>query len=279
MMKRQDASKVRPAGKGSIMDEVIGRLKELANEDRLLIGRLSQLIRERPEGRIEVAIEKGKYRHYLVNAGRRLYLGVKDSALAKGLMEKRYYQKLLQRTLFELKAIEDFLKRFDPNAKARVFEDLHEERRKNVEPLVLPDELFIEQWRKQFESLPGNPIPIVHEYLTSRGDVVRSKSEKILTETFLQYDIPFEYEAPVGLADGPVYPDFTLLNKRTRKTYYLAPLGLMDSPEDADNAVRKLNRYERNGILPGDQLIISMETSQTGLSISYVESQIRSFLL
>ena len=74
------------------MDEVIGRLKELANNDRLLIGRLSQLIRERPEGRIEVAIEKGKYRHYLVNEGRRLYLGVKDSALAKGLMEKRYYQ-------------------------------------------------------------------------------------------------------------------------------------------------------------------------------------------
>lgn len=261
------------------MDEVIGRLKELANEDRLLIGRLSQLIRERSEGRIEVAIEKGKYRHYLVNEGRRLYLGVKDSALAKGLMEKRYYQKLLQRTLCELKAIEDFLKRFDPNAKARVFEDLHEERRKIVEPLVLPDELFIEQWRKQFESLPGNPIPIVHEYLTSRGDVVRSKSEKILTETFLQYDIPFEYEAPVGLADGPVYPDFTLLNKRTRKTYYWEHLGLMDSPDYADNAVRKLNRYERNGILPGDQLIISMETSRTGLSISYVESQIRSFLL
>ena len=53
----------------------------------------------------------------------------------------------------------------------------------------------------------------------------------------------------------------------------------MDSPDYADNAVRKLNRYERNGILPGDQLIISMETSRTGLSISYVESQIRSFLL
>ena len=261
------------------MDEIIGRLNELAKKDRLLIGRLSQMIRELPEGRIEIEIEKGKCRHYLVNEGRRHYLGVKDSALAKGLMEKRYYQKLLQRTNEELKAVEDFLKRFDPRAKVRVFEDLHEERKRVVEPLILPDDLFIEQWRKQYESLPRNPVQRTQEYLTSQGDMVRSKSEKILAETFHQFQIPFVYEAPLILADGPVYPDFTLLNVRTRETFYWEHLGLMDSPEYADSAVRKLNRYERNGILAGGQLIISMETSRTGLSISYVESQIRSFLL
>ena len=54
----------------------------------------------------------------------------------------------------------------------------------------------------------------------------------------------------------------------------------MDDPEYARNAIRKIEKtYEKNGIFPGQKLILTFETLQDGLDMKVVESLVKEYLL
>ena len=75
-----------------------------------------------------------------------------------------------------------------------------------------------------------------------------------------------------------IYPDFHCLNVRTRNEYYWEHFGLMDDPDYSKNAAGKLRLYTENGILPGRNLIITMETKTEPLSTKTLEKLIENFL-
>ena len=50
-------------------------------------------------------------------------------------------------------------------------------------------------------------------------------------------------------------------------------------PEYARNAIRKIETYEKNGIFPGQKLILTFETLQDGLDMKVVESLVKEYLL
>ena len=87
------------------------------------------------------------------------------------------------------------------------------------------------------------------EIVTEKGERVRSKSEKILADYFYRNNILYQYEKPLYLKGyGTIYPDFTFLSKKTRKEIYWEHEGMMDKPEYAKSAVKKIESYQRNGI-------------------------------
>ena len=87
--------------------------------------------------------------------------------------------------------------------------------------------------------------------VTDRGERVRSKSEKILADYFYRQGIPYKYECPLYLKGfRQVYPDFTFLSRRTGKEIYWEHHGRLDDPLYAQNMVKKLQAYEKNGIFP-----------------------------
>ena len=53
----------------------------------------------------------------------------------------------------------------------------------------------------------------------------------------------------------------------------------MDDPEYARKAIRKIETYEKNGIFPGQKLILIFETLQDGLDMKVVESLVKEYLL
>ena len=57
------------------------------------------------------------------------------------------------------------------------------------------------------------------EYYTYKGERVRSKSEMIIANELFRNNIPYKYELPIELENWnkkvTIYPDFTVLNKRT----------------------------------------------------------------
>ncbi len=63
-----------------------------------------------------------------------------------------------------------------------------------------------------------------------------------------------------------MYPDFTIISRRTGKILYWEHDGRMDDPKYAEKAVRKINSYIRNGIIPGEKLILTFETEKIALS-------------
>jgi hypothetical protein len=54
---------------------------------------------------------------------------------------------------------------------------------------------------------------------------------------------------------------------------------MMDNEEYSSNAVGKLNLYSENGILPGRNLIITMEAQNEPLNTKAVDKLIKEFLL
>ena len=75
-----------------------------------------------------------------------------------------------------------------------------------------------------------------------------------------------------------LYPDFTVLNIRTGKKYILEHLGMMDKISYCERAMQKIDMYEKNGILLGDGLIITHETSGNPLDINVLERYTERFL-
>ena len=75
-----------------------------------------------------------------------------------------------------------------------------------------------------------------------------------------------------------MHPDFSLLNLRTRKTFYYEHFGMMDNPEYALNAVRKVSKYRKYGYEYGDNFIYTFETQHDGLDVSNLKDIIERYL-
>lgn len=118
------------------------------------------------------------------------------------------------------------------------------------------------------------------EIVTEKGERVRSKSEKILADYFYRNNILYQYEKPLYLKGyGTVYPDFTFLSKKTRKEIYWEHEGMMDKPEYAKSAVKKIESYQRNGIHLGERLILTFETELTVLNSQIIEELVEKYLV
>ena len=118
------------------------------------------------------------------------------------------------------------------------------------------------------------------EIVTEKGERVWSKSEKILADYFYRNNILYQYEKPLYLKGyGTIYPDFTFLSKKTRKEIYWEHEGMMDKPEYAKSAVKKIESYQRNGIHLGERLILTFETELTVLNSQIVEELVEKYLV
>lgn len=75
-----------------------------------------------------------------------------------------------------------------------------------------------------------------------------------------------------------LYPDFTLLHRKTNQRKYWEHFGMMDDPVYSKKAYAKINLYLSNGFIPYDHLILTFETKDTPLSSSHVLDLIAKFL-
>lgn len=102
-------------------------------------------------------------------------------------------------------------------------------------------------------------------YSTSKGDLVRSKSEVIIANLLYQNSISYEYEKDLTLGGIKVSPDFTITHEG--QEYYWEHLGMI-GVEDYDTAwLKKLNLYKSHA---PNQLITTFENpslSSTATSI------------
>ncbi len=76
-----------------------------------------------------------------------------------------------------------------------------------------------------------------------------------------------------------IHPDFICLNIRTRQEFIWEHFGKMDDAEYTSSAAQKLKVYEKNGIYPGKNLIISLETSTLPINSMQVEKTAKQYLL
>ena len=265
-------------------------LKELL-EKRLV--KLQQLLTEKrkayekaPPGRIRIAQRHGHPNYYRVTERGSLkgkYIPKKQVSLATQLAQKDYDFQLLDLLHTEIAALQNYLHATrNCTAIPKLYTTLCPSRRALIQPVTLPDEQYSAQWQTvQYQGRSFEQDAAVH--LTVRDERVRSKSEVIIADALIRHGIPYRYEFPLKLNKGrqllTIYPDFLCLNIHTRQEFLWEHFGMMDDPEYAKKVTSKLRLYEENGILPGRNLLLTMETQSEPLSTRAVEKIIEEFLL
>lgn len=256
--------------------EFPARYKDL---EQLIKDKNKSLVRA-PQGSLHVK-KRGNTVQYYVRYGSsdEKYLRRKQYSFARTLAQKEYDIRVIKAAEKELKGIKMLLNSI-PEIKAEdVYKKMSVEKRKLIQPFMLPDEEFIESWMsvnyqgKEFR----NDFP---EFYTSTGIRVRSKSEILIADMLNKLHVPYKYECPLLLQGlGTIFPDFTILNVHHRKEMYLEHLGMMDDQAYAEGALQRILLYEQNGIYPGKQLILLHETSSHPLNTKEMEKLLISYLL
>jgi len=226
-----------------------------------------------PEGILRISGSKERVQYYCRikgNERKDVYLPKTNSGLARELAQKEYFLCLDEAAEKEMKLLQECLNRYPAQSVETIYPSLSGKRKDLVNPLIDTDEIFLQKWLSQ--PYTGKVITgDAPELLTDRGELVRSKSELIIANTLAKMNIPYKYECPLSLAQiGQVYPDFTILDILRRKEIYWEHLGMMDNPEYAGNAVRKIRYYNMSGYYEGDQLIVTMETRDNPINLRQI---------
>ncbi len=264
------------------MKTVVQLIEEQAQTNRKLLCMLEQMLSKSPDGRIEMTTFRGKAKFFLIKGEMKKYLRREESWLIQKLLEKSYCRQLLETIRKNQNAMERFLKDYDPDAPARVYEKLHAHRKEFVAPLAESDEIFVQRWLEEHRKMAAerpNTYPKRGDFVTMNGEIVRSKSEKIIADLLFHLGIPYVYECPLETSGGVIYPDFTILDINTRETYYWERWGREDKEDYVEDNVWKMHLYAEAGIFPGHRLLFSQETGSTPIRTKDVEMMIRTLFL
>ena len=255
----------------SILENELRRITQMEKE-------INKTIKEAPNGGFRCSANRGYYQYY---QGEK-YLSKKKIGYIKKLAQKDYCLKMREK-IKELKQnISVLIGTYEEMEE--VYHKLTPGRKVLVTPLIKPIEEIIAEFEAiEYQGKEFNEEDI-REYYTSKGERVRSKSEKIIADELYRNGIPYKYELPIEFIDSRgrivrIYPDFTALNKRSGKKWILEHFGLMDYPEYYDNAMLKLDTYERNGYLLGENLLIFHETDRMPLNIKVMQKYIETYLV
>lgn len=233
-----------------------------------------------PEKVAKVHRSGGQDQFYLRTIGSDKYDYVKKSDykdLTKYLQKE--YELKANKKLKQLKGkLEKFIQSFNINELNEIYEGMPLAKRELVTPIYKNDDEYIAEW---LTNNPGNQNSFPEDgiYKTNRGELVRSKSEKIIADALDKYGIPYQYEPALELGNSTMYPDFVVLNVRRRKTYYWEHLGMVSDPTYAVKNYKKELIYERNGFIRGKNLLMTLESTDMKLEVKIVEQMIKEFLL
>ena len=259
------------------------KLKDALMEEQKRLERIVDEARnenvDMPEGYLRISRCENGCRYYQCFEGRNdTYISKKDITLCRKLAQKEYNIAVIRKAEKRLAQIRKMLKTDVDEEINRLYASLHPDRQKLIHPVEDSWEYKLQKWYerpyqgKEFQE--GTAL-----ILTERGERVRSKSEKILADYFYRKNILYKYEKPLHLKEfGIVYPDFTFLSSKTGQEIYWEHEGMMDKPEYAKNAVRKIELYMKNGIYPGERLILTFETEQSLLNQKILESLAERYL-
>lgn len=232
------------------------------------------------EGRLRISKDKNKVRYYhCIKDNTGTYISKTNEELPKKLAQKDYFISVIKKCEARLNQIKKITNDYTDDEIDKLFTALHEERQVLVTPVEPTWNQLLAKWyTEEYQGKEFQEGAAV--ILSEKGERVRSKSEKILADYFNRRNILYRYEKPLHLKGlGIVYPDFTFLSKKTGQEIYWEHEGMMDKPEYARSAVRKIEFYQKNGIYPGDRLILTFETEQSILTPKMIEGLVNKYLI
>lgn len=232
-----------------------------------------------PEGTLSFVKRKGQGTFFRVmySGGRRLRKSInKAPELICKLARKEYLTKekeILEKNIKTLKtAIELLTEPSADNILKAVSRHLQ----------GIPRQYFFAQQKK--DDWANRPYqmsdykPEEKKHTTSRGLKVRSKSEVLIAEMLYMFNISFRYEQVIWIGEIMLIPDFTIRLPDGR-IFYWEHCGLMSSKEYREHHKWKMEVYEKAGIVPWKNLIVTYDDEDGNINVGIIESEIKNKLI
>lgn len=236
-----------------------------------------------PKGKLRASVSGKSVQYYhrteKNEASLRLgkYIRKREKQFAEQLAQKEYETRLLRVVERELGRIRKYEKEVDLQEVEGLYKNYNPLKKPLIIPRCISNEEYIEQWAS--EEYTPKAFWEESNYVTSRGEKMRSKSEMLIAERLNYHGIAYKYEKPLVLSGTTLHPDFTILHPKTLEEVYLEHLGMLDLEEYAFNAVRRLNTYQENGIVMGDRLFITYESAAMPLNFRVLDEMIKVLFL
>ena len=255
-------------------------------ELKILREKVEKSLLNAPKGRIRAEMKNGKYpQYYLFDkeneeiSTRGRYLRKNELELARACVQKEYDKRVLNAISKREKTINEILLLKGEEEIKNIHKKMPEAKRILIVPYVISDEEYVNYWLKS-NGENENTISIVNGFVTEQGEIVRSKSEKMIADKFNLNRIPYVYEPQLRLKKNVVVcPDFLLLNKRSHEEFYLEHFGMMDNPEYCKKALQKIELYEENHIYLGQRLFATFESSIKPINMNQIDTIINMYLV
>ncbi len=255
------------------------------DELRTVIEVLENHLDHAPEGALCPSVSHGKLQWHCFVNGVKKYLPQSDYACIRELAQKRYYELVLEDLRKQRATLERLLQDYAPDDCEGIYASMRPEIQNFVKTMFPTCEEFVAAWksvRYRGKSLEGASLVSVD------GVKMRSKSELMIANALSASGVPYRYEFPHKMnwrdADGrvrqvKVFPDFTCLNVRTRREFVWEHFGMMDDADYVGETMEKLDVYERNGLLLGENFVFTMETRARPLDSRRIQRVIERFLI
>ena len=250
------------------------RINHRISQMNITINKAEEKIKHMPDGRINIRKHGDlRYFYHFRKGEKERLIKQSEISLLEDLMQTCYLKKVIRSAKAEVAILKNTLKSYPDTIAEEVYESLPEERRVGVKPIVPTDDQFRERWESQ--TYPVKPVkegmPV---FKTLKGDLVKSKSEVLIADRLFANGIPYKYECPINVGGIIFHPDFTILRMSDRKILYLEHCGKVGDAEYAEDMVSRANRYSLAGIMQGDSLFFTFETSKTPLDTEVIDKMI-----
>lgn len=267
------------------VDGVLPCVRKRLDELQIAIAGLERSLSRLPEGQLYTSRSHGRLQWQSVENGVRRYLGNDDSEHIEALAQRKYVELVLKELQKQRDCLDRFLQVYTPGSCEKVYASIRSEFRAVVETLFPTQEEFVAAWKSvrfRGKSLEGSNL------VSADGVKVRSKSELMIADALSGSGVPYRYEFPYKMnwrddsgrvRQIKVHPDFTCLNTRTRQEVVWEHFGMMDDSGYAEDAVKKMDEYERNGFLLGENFVFTMETKAQPLDSRRIQRVIERFLI
>lgn len=234
-----------------------------------------------PHGKLYSQKHGKEYQYYVDDK----YLRRSQQDIAEGICVGSYYKRVSTQIKRKLYWLDGLIKTFESNNSNDIYNGFNYGKQillsnlKYKSPSQIIDEFNKQQYSDNTSFLELHPIET--GIYTNNGEQVRSKSEKIIADALQNKGIPYKYEIPLSLMKNnkkiTIHPDFTVLNVRTAKKFYIEHLGMMSDEEYFIKAVNKIMLYEKNNILQGRDLIVFYESEFQPLNTAVLNEYINEF--
>lgn len=269
-----------------LLNQIVCSVSESITKNEKQISKFIKELENLPQGHLIIKSIRGKKRYYhnQSNTGANgktihKYISQSNEKMLAALLRKKFIEASIRILKNNIKVEKYFANKYifyDPDA---IMADVMKNY-KGAKSNILCDYNKDKKvgWATEPYIKNNNYTDNLNHY-TIGGLKVRSKSESIIAGLLESYEIPFRYEQQLILDGNTFYPDFTILKPEENTVIYWEHFGLADKKNYKLSMLQKIDTYISNGIVPGINLIMTIETEKITIDPRRIATLIKTYIL